>query len=291
MKFLVIPAALAMGLAAVPVELAAQWPDWPASGAPRLAGGKVNLNAPPPKTSGGKPDLSGVWENVRPPGPPQGAAGLGSLGLGPPPPPPAPSDPREGPPPATFFNIGAGFKEGLPLKPWAAAVLKQRTAENSKDNPDAHCLPMGLMQLHLHPQPRKIIQTPGLIVMIYEGNQGLRQIFTDGRPLPPKGSQPWWYGYSVGKWDGDTLVVETTGFRDDGWLDVNGSPLTEEGKLIERYRRTSFGSLEIVVTVDDPKAYTKPFTVRVNQRLMPDTDLIEFICGENEKSDVHLVGK
>ena len=282
---------LAMGLAAMPVELAAQWPDWKAAGVPRTPDGKVNMTAPAPKTADGKPDLSGVWENIQNRIGGRGVPQLGSLGLGPPPPPPPPSDPKLGPPPATFFNIGAGFKDGLPLKPWAAALLRKRTEENSKDNPDAHCLPMGLMQLHLHPQPRKMIQNPGLIVMIYEGNQGLRQIFTDGRPLPPKGMQPWWYGYSVGKWEGDTLVVETTGFRDDVWLDVNGSPMTEEGKLTERYRRTDFGHLEIIVTVDDPKAYTKPFTVRVNQRLMPDTDLIEFVCGENEKSDAHLVGK
>jgi hypothetical protein len=192
---------------------------------------------------------------------------------------------------ATFFNIGAGFKEGLPLRPWAAELLKKRTAENSKDNPDAHCLPMGLMQLHEHPQPRKIIQTPGLVLIIYEANSGLRQIFTDGRPLPPKDVDPWWYGYSTGKWDGDTLVVETTGFRDDVWLDVNGSPLTESGKMIERFRRPNYGSLEIEVTIDDQKAYTKPFTVRVSQHIMADTELIEFICQENEKSVPHLVGK
>jgi hypothetical protein len=291
MKPFVTPVVIALIAAASSFELAAQWPDWRMSGAPRLANGKVNMAGPVPKTADGKPDLSGVWENVPNRIGGRGVPELGSLGLGPPPPPPPPSDPALGPPPATFFNIGAGFKEGLPLRPWAAEVLKKRTEENAKDNPDAHCLPMGLMQLHLHPQPRKMIETRGLIVMIYEGNQGLRQIFTDGRPLPPKGMQPWWYGYSVGKWDGDTLVVETTGFRDDVWLDVNGSPMTEEGKLTERYRRTDFGHLEIIVTVDDPKAYTKPFTVRVNQRLMPDTDLIEFICGENEKSDAHLVGK
>jgi len=147
------------------------------------------------------------------------------------------------------------------------------------------------MQLHGHPQPRKIIQTPGVIVILYEAQGGVRQIFTDGRPLPNNDPQPWWYGYSIGHWDGDTLVVETTGFRDDVWLDVDGSPLTNSGKLTERFRRLNFGSLQIDVTVEDPKSYTKPFTVRVNQRLMPDTDLIEFVCAENEKSDAHLVGK
>jgi hypothetical protein len=132
------------------------------------------------------------------------------------------------------------------------------------------------------------VQTPGLIVIMYEGNSGLRQIFTDGRPLPDNDPQPWWYGYSVGHWDGDELVVESIGFRDDGWLDVNGSPLTEEGKLIERFRRPNFGDLEIDITVDDPKAYTEPFTVRVNQRILVDEELIEFICNENEKSTMHF---
>ena len=128
-------------------------------------------------------------------------------------------------------------------------------------------------------------------MILYEAQGGVRQIFTDGRPLPNNDPQPWWYGYSIGHWDGDTLVVETTGFRDDVWLDVDGSPLTNSGKLTERFRRLNFGSLQIDVTVEDPKSYTKPFTVRVNQRLMPDTDLIEFVCAENEKSDAHLVGK
>jgi hypothetical protein len=193
---------------------------------------------------------------------------------------------------ASFQNIGAGFPGCLPpLTPWALEVLNQRKSENSKDNPDAHCLPLGLMQLHGHPQPRKIIQTPGVIVILYEAQGGVRQIFTDGRPLPNNDPQPWWYGYSVGHWDGDTLVVETTGFRDDVWLDVDGSPLTNSGKMTERFRRLNYGTMQIDVTIEDPKAYTKPFTVRVNHRLMPDTDLIEFICGENEKSDAHLVGK
>ena len=270
---------IAIAIAAFPIALCAQWPNYPTPGVPR--------------TADGKPDLSGVWDTAY-----RGGIGRARntggpppvVGVGPPPPPPPPSPPGT-PPPATFFNIGAGFKDGLPLKPWAAALLKKRMSENSRDNPDAHCLPMGLMQLHEHPQPRKIVQTPNVIVIMYEGNSGLRQIFTDGRPLPPKDVEPWWYGYSVGHWDGDTLVVETTGFRDDVWLDVNGSPMTNAGKLTEKFRRVNYGNLEIEVTVDDPSAYTKPFTVKVYQRLMLDTDLIEFICAENEKSDAHLVAK
>jgi len=147
------------------------------------------------------------------------------------------------------------------------------------------------MQLHEHPQPRKIIQTPAVTTILYEAQAGVRQIFTDGRPLPPKDVQPWWYGYSVGHWDGDTLVVETTGFRDDVWLDIDGSPLTNAGKMIEKFRRPDFGHLQIDVTIDDPSVYTRTFTVRVNQQIMLNTDLIEFICGENERSDAHLVGK
>jgi hypothetical protein len=279
--------AAVLALAAFPLALFAQWPDYPTPGVPKTPDGKPNLSAPAPRTADGKPDLSGIWENVR------GNTGRPPRGFPPAdtPPPAPPPAPSVGPPLATFFDVGAGFKDGLPLKPWAAEVLKKRVAENSKDNPDAHCLPMGLMQLHEHPQPRKIIQTPGVIVIIYEANSGLRQIFTDGRPLPPKDAPAWWYGYSIGHWEGDTLVVETTGFRDDVWLDVNGSPLTNAGKMIEKFRRPEYGRLEIEVTIDDPSAYTKPFTVKVNQQIMLNTDLIEFICSENERSDSHLVGR
>jgi hypothetical protein len=181
-----------------------------------------------------------------------------------------------------FFNIGAGMKDGLPFQPWASELRAKRKGDNNKDNPDAHCLPIGLTQLHMHPQPRKIIQTPKLIVMLYEAQGGIRQIFMDGRSLPPKDAEPWWYGYSIGHWDGDDLVVETTGFRDDVWLDVEGSPLTNSGKMIERFRRPNYGTMQIDVTVDDPKTYTKPWTIRVNHRLMPDNDLIEFVCEERD---------
>jgi hypothetical protein len=216
----------------------------------------------------------------------QAAGGGRGRGRGQQPPPVA----ADGTPLANFGNIGAGFPGGLPFTPWAAELQKARASGNSKDNPDALCLPMGFMQFHTHPQPRKMIQTPGLLVIIYEANYGLRQIFTDGRSLPSEDAQPFWYGYSVGRWEGDTLVVETTGLREDGWLDVRGSPFTEKAKITERFRRLNYGTLEIDVTIDDPKAYTKPFTVRVNQRLMPDQELIEFICAENQKFDQYLRG-
>jgi hypothetical protein len=265
----------------------AQWPARLTRGVP-MKDGKMNPDAPAPRMSDGKVDFTGLWENVR------GAVGTGpgakGKDKGKQPPPPALS--ASGLPQATFWDIGANLSKGLPLQPWAKQLKDQRMAENSKDNPDAHCLPMGLMQYHLHPQPRKMIQTQDVVVMLYEANSGIRQIFLDGRPNPPKDVLPWWFGYSAGRWeDKDTLVVETTMLRDLGWLDVNGSPITTEGKIIERYRRPSFGRLEIEVTIDDPKAYSAPFTVGVSQRIMPDDELIEFICAENERSEPHLVGK
>jgi hypothetical protein len=287
------------GLAMLATEASAQWPDYPTPNVPKNADGTPNLKGPTPRAADGHPDLTGIWEiyvNSIAAAPPPGQAspsraqqdggnGADQLGLTPG---RAPTDPNA-PPRATFFDIGANIPGGLPFQPWAKELRAKRMANNQKDNPDAHCLPMGFMQLHGHPQPRKIVQTPNLIVIMYEGNQGLRQIFLDGRPLPKvdEDLQPWWYGYSVGHWEGDTLVVESVGFRDDGWLDVFGSPLTDKGKLIERWRRPDFGHMEIDITVDDPKAYTKPFTVRVSHQIMLDQELIEFICNENEKSSQH----
>jgi hypothetical protein len=271
-------------LVLTPAALFGQWPAYPTAGVPRTADGRPNLTGPVPRAADGKPDLSGVWQYMRPPSAP---------------PPPAEPPPAQGTAPdviplavrlSQFWNLGASFQDGLPFQPWAAELHRQRVATNSKDNPDAHCLPLGVMQLHTHGQPRKMIQAPGLIVILYEANAGVRQIFTDGRPLP-KDPQPWWFGYSTGKWQGDTLVVESAGFRDLGWLDVEGSPLTESGRIVERFRRVDYGHLEIEVTIDDPKAYTKPWTVTVYQRIMPDTDLIEFVCQENEKDAPHLAGK
>jgi hypothetical protein len=246
---------------------AAQWPEHPSARIPRTADGKPNLTAPAPRTASGKPDFSGVWNYA------------GVLGFRGGPPPPPPGTPVQ----ATFWNIEAGFKEGLPFQPWAAELRKQRMADNSKDNPDAQCLPLGHMQLHTHSQPRKIIQSDTVIAILYEANADVRQIFLDGRPAPPKDAQPWWAGYSRGRFDGDTLVVETTNFRDLGWLDVNGAPLTSVATITERFRRPNVGTLEVDVTIDDPKAYTRPWTVRVNQRLLPDTELIEFVCQENNQ--------
>jgi hypothetical protein len=270
-------------IAAVPAALFAQWPSYPSPGVPRTPEGKPNLSAPAPKTPDGKPDLTGIWQNDRTVGGTVAARSSAN--------PPSTNEDlvaiaRRSP----FWNLGSQFKDGLPFTPWGAEVHRQRVADNSKDNPDAHCLPMGIMQFHYHGEPRKMIQTPQVIVILYEANAGIRQIFTDGRPLP-KDADPWWYGYSTGHWEGDTLVVQTAGFRDLGWLDVEGSPLTEGGRITERYRRPDFGHLEIEVTIDDPKAYTKPWTVMVHQHILVDTDIIEFVCQENEQDSPHLTAK
>ena len=287
MKALItIPGLTAVFIVALP--LAAQWPAFQTRGVPRTSAGQPDLTAPTPRTADGKPDLSGIWDNGRNTNVQRGgrgadfnAAPAGNRGA-------APAPPAAGPPNATFFNVGAGFANGLPFQPWADELVRKRAADNSKDNPDAHCLPMGFMQFHTHSQPRKIIQTRDLILIVYEANSGLRQIFTDGRPLPGKDAEPWWYGYSVGKWEGDTLVVESTGFIDNIWLDVRGSPMTSSGKVTERFRRPNYGNLEVEITIDDPKAYTRPWTVKLNQRIFPDTELIEFICEDRDAT--HYVG-
>jgi hypothetical protein len=266
--------------AAIPI-VHAQWEKRPDPRVPRLANGQVNLDAPTPKTADGHPDLSGLWS--RAPGDGRGR-GRGANATPPPPPPPGT------PPVATFGNLGANMPDGLPLTPWADALLKQRDSAKSKENPDANCMPMGFTQFHQQPQPREIVQLPTKILILYEANYGLRQIYTDGRTLPKQGDpQPQWYGYSIGRWEGDTLVVESNNLRGaedgpyDGWLDVRGSPYSRDAKFTERFTRPTFGRLTIDVTLDDPKAYTKPFTVRINQQIMADTELIEFVCNENQQ--------
>jgi hypothetical protein len=281
----------AVGVIAICVALApslgAQWPSYPTPGVPRTPDGKPILDAPTPRTPEGKPDLSGIWQL-----PGFGGGGGGGRGRGAgaaAPAAPKPPDPNAIPVSQFFEVAGRGF--ALPLQPWAAELKKKRMADNSKDNPDVWCLPIGLMQYHNHPQPRQIVQTKNLTLITYESNYGLRYIYTDGRPAPNNDPTPWWFGYSRGSWEGDTLVVETTNFLGDeraGWLDVNGSPYTDALKMTERFRRPNFGTLEIDITIDDAKAYTKPFTVRVNHRIMVDSEMFEFICNENERSSHHI---
>jgi len=244
----------------------AQWPGYPTPGVPRTPDGKADLDGPVPRTAEGHPDLSGLWRVARP---------FGQAEPETPPP--------DGPPVAGFRDVGQNIEGGLPLTPWAAELRAAREAEGSKDNPEAHCLPMGNLQFHTQGAPRRFVQTPGLTVILYEASMGYRQIFTDGRPSPDNDPQPWYYGYSTGRWQDDTLVVTTTSFRDGEWLDILGSPLTGEATVTERFRRPSYGRMEIDITVDDPKAYTKPWTVRVNQEIMVDEELIEFVCLENQR--------
>jgi hypothetical protein len=251
-------------VAVLSVSLSAQWPLHPDPKMPKGSDGTPDLSAPAPRTADGKPDLSGIW---------MARAGFEPGGA-----------PPGRPPLASFGNAGIGMKDDLPFQPWARELQKKRASEFSKDNPDGLCLPESLLQLHLDPQPLKIVQIPGQILIIYETNYGLRTIYMDGRQLPPQsGPQPYWFGYSVGRWEGDTLVVETNNYRGDGWLDARGSPMTEAAKVTERIRRVSYGQLDIEFTLDDPKAYTKPFTVRIDQRLVADgSELIEYICHENQ---------
>ena len=265
---------------ALSTSLSAQWPLRPAADIPKGTDGKPNLTAPAPRTADGKPDFSGVWIIDNAPEP-DGAPGR--------------------PPRVTGGNAGAGMKDGLPFQPWAAELQKSRAAEIGLNDPDGLCLPQGPLQYHIDPQPLKIAQMPGQILIMYESNYGLRTIYMDGRSLPPLGSvAPYWHGYSIGRWESDTLVIESNNFHGvdptntravglpdtflgAGWLDHRGSPYTEAMKLTERFRRVNYGRLDIELTVDDPKAYTKPFTVRVLQRIVADgSELIEFICHEHQ---------
>jgi hypothetical protein len=252
-------------------QLPAQWLNYPTAGVPKKPDGSPNLGAPAPRTSDGKPDFSGIWEAEKNQ--------------------PCPADGcPDGPTGKEFFDIAWSIKGGLPYQPWARALVKERLSQNRKDNPNARCLPLGVVGTHTFPLLRKIVQVPGLIVTLNERNAMYRQIFTDGRALP-EDPLPSFNGYSTGKWDGDTLVVQTNGFRDGIWLDANGDPLTESGKITERFRRVDYGHMEVRVTVDDPKAYTAPWTVTLNQFIVLDTELLDFVCLENEKDVKHLVGK
>jgi hypothetical protein len=246
-------AATAFLLAVLTAPLAAQWLNYPTPGIPRTSDGKPNLSGPAPKMPDGTPDLSGIWEHLN-------------------------------------SRTTAYYLDGIriPWQPWAEALFKQRRADNEKDNPESRCLPRGLPKadaFDLH----KIVQVPGLVVVLYEYQTTFRQIFTDGRQLP-KEPNPAWMGYSVGHWEGDTLVVESNGFNGKAWLSGRGNPVTDALRLTERIRRRDFGHMDIQITVDDPKAYMKPWTAELHPELIPDTELLEFVCNENEKDLPHLIG-
>ena len=257
---------VAIAALARPGNATAQWVDYPTANVPRNADGTPNLKAPAPRGADGKPDLSGLWFSAELLPECVGQKDcIPQMNL-----------------PADQINIGRTLKEGLPYTPWAAKLVAERTANGAKDDPHAFCLPPNFPRAYSLPQYIKIAQMPKLTIVLHEFNASYRQIFTDGRPLP-KDPLPAWNGYSVAHWEGDTLVVESSGFRDDLWLDLSGSPMTSAAHVVERIKRPSFGALEIGVTVNDPKAYAKPWTVTLHQNLVLDTDLIEETCLENER--------
>ncbi len=235
---------------------AAQWLNYPAAGIPRTPDGKPNLAAPIPRATDGRPDLSGVWN---------------------------------GPGPGSYDRNIARDLKPADIQPWAEAVYQQRVRDMGKNAPRASCLPDPFVYYHMVDIAR-IVQTPQVIVMLYQGttNSVHRTIFTDGRPLPAD-PNPSWLGYSTGHWDGDTLVVETAGFNDRGWLDIEGHPHTEALRIIERYHRRDFGHLDLEVTIDDPKTFTRSFSLKIEKTLTPDTDLLESVC-ENDTSVPHMLG-
>ena len=258
----------------------AQWVNHPTPGAPRTKDGKVNLAAPAPRM-GGKPDLSGIWQ-VEPTPLAEMTALFGDVG--------ALAVPGDDPRTFTkyLFNILADVKpEESPLRPEFAEMFGKRAETMGLNIPTSHCLPGGVPFGTLLPFPTQIVQTPGLIVMLLEGDGTSRRVYMDARqhPVDP---QPLWMGYSVGHWEGDTLVVDTRGFNDQTWLDALGHPHSEEMRVIERFHRRDFGHMDLQITIDDPKVYTKPFSIRVMHRLLPDTDILEWYCAENEKDQKHL---
>ena len=255
-------------LVAYGLPVGAQWLDYPTAGIPRTSDGKPDLVAPAPRTADGRPDISGIWQ-LEPSCPPEGCVQFVS----------------DYPIGQEFRNFGWKLPGGLPYQPWAAELFKQRSAQLGEHDPVALCRPGGALRFLTFPPPRKVLQLPGLVVMLSERDVTYRQIFTDGRPLP-ENPDPTWNGYSIGEWEDDALVVHTIGLRDGTWLDRLGSPLTDAARITERYRRVNFGRLEIEVTVDDPKAYTRPWTVTLTHLLMPDTELLDYHCADFVVEDV-----
>ena len=244
----------------------AQWIGYSTAHVPRKADGSVNMTAPAPQMSDGKPDFSGIWISDRTP---EGEE--------------TPSDGFNLSSSRQMANLGVDMPDGrLPYQDWLVPIVEERTANLAQDDPHIRCLPDNFLRAYGLPHMLKFVHKPELLIVLNEMNAGYRQIFTDARPLPDEPS-PAWQGYSSAKWSGDTLVVDTIGLRDDTWIDWNGSVLTEEAKVREEIRRPDFGHLEIHVTVDDPKAYTKPWSVTLHQRLVVDAELIDEICLENEQ--------
>jgi hypothetical protein len=268
--------------AAIPCA-SAQWLNYRDPKTPRTKDGKPNLSAPAPRASDGKPDLSGVWQTE--PTPAEEMARLfpklGTIVL-------LGDDPR------TFskymLDVLVDFKpEESPIRPEAKALFEPRAKSFGRDNSSSYCLPLGITAAEGigYPFPYKLVQMPGLIMALYEVDGTHRQIYTDGRKHTPD-PEPTWLGYSVGKWETDTMVVDTVGFNDKTWLDASGHPHSEALHLIERFHRRDFGHMDLDITIEDPKMYTRPFTIKYAQRLLPDTDILETVCTENEKDRTHL---
>jgi hypothetical protein len=259
-----------IGIIVVPALGFAQWLRYPTEGVPRTADGKPDLKAPAPRLPDGKPDFSGLWHAANPNRCVAGANPFVECGVE------IGGSPLGG-------NLGRNLPGGLPYLPHAAALAKARRADDSRDDPHVRCLPDNPPRHWTLPHLTKAIHTPKLLVLLYEVNAMYRQIFIDGRPLPAD-RNPTWNGYSTARWEGDTLVVTTAGFRDDTWIDTGGSPMSDVATMTERIRRPNYGTLEIELTIDDPKNYSKPFTVDLTQDIELDTDLIDEFCLENEKS-------
>ncbi len=250
----------------------AQWLNEPTPGAPRTPDGKVNMTGPAPRVNG-KPDLSGIWQAEAEP------RGPGLFGLG------------ESPNSKYFRDILADFKPGEePLQPAGAEILRRHGQAGANGIPGLNCLPDGVPHADLLPEPFKIIQTPREVLILYEVETTFRQIYMDGRKqlVDP---QPSWMGYSVGKWDGDTLVIDTLGFNDLSWLDARGHGHSEEMRVEERFHRRDFGHLDVTVTITDAKVFTRPVTIQFVEGLLPDTDLLEHYCLEAEKDAAHQPGR
>jgi hypothetical protein len=268
-------------------DLLAQWVQHPTAGVPRTANGAVNMTAPAPRLADGKPDFSGIWTtaepNILPPGVLSSPSARNSVATsegsaeaqG-------PGDPHIVRGSRQMANIGVDVPGGLPYQPWLVPIVKERTENNAIDDPHIRCLPDNFLRAYGLPHLLKFVHSPGLLVVLNEMNAGYRQVFTDGRALP-KDPNPTWQGYSSAKWSGDTLVVDTNGLRDDTWIDWSGSVVTSAAHVREEIRRPDFGHLDIKVTVDDPRAYTKPWSVSLKQRIVVDAELIDEVCLENEK--------
>jgi len=270
MKSLARATAAAIAVISLPAIGLSQWIHYPTPGMPRKGDGTPNLSAPTPRLSNGKPDFSGIWHTSRIIACDADLSRFINC-----------SSEIGGSPLAR--NLGLDMPGGLPYQPWAAALVKQRSSDQGVDDPHVRCLPDNPPRTWVMPHLTKAVHTPKLLVLLYEVNAMYRQVFIDARPLP-QDPNPSWTGYSTAKWEGDALVVQTAGFRNDLWADMSGSPMSDAAKLIERIRRPNYGTLDLEITIDDPKVYTKPWSVKMTQKLEADTELVDEICLENEKS-------